>query len=64
MPEAGGALADGFKARLMEFCTFEHNFEECISRSATRTKFQQHTQGAQDIVNSFLEQAQKLLVCH
>lgn len=63
MPESGGALAEGFKARLVEFCTFERNFEECISRSATRTRFHQHVQGAQNIVDSFLAEASNLSVC-
>ncbi|XP_039254697.2 mitofusin-2-like isoform X1 [Styela clava] len=61
MPEAGGALAEGFQARLIEFCTFEHSFEECISRSATRTKFHQHTQCAQDIMKSLLTECESLL---
>ncbi|XP_051930190.1 mitofusin-1b isoform X3 [Hippocampus zosterae] len=43
MPETGGALAEGFQERLKEFQSFERRFEECISQSAVKTKFEQHT---------------------
>uniref|UniRef100_A0A3Q3GQD8 Mitofusin 1b n=1 Tax=Labrus bergylta TaxID=56723 RepID=A0A3Q3GQD8_9LABR len=43
MPETGGALAEGFHERLKEFQNFERRFEECISQSAVKTKFEQHT---------------------
>ncbi|KAL3047376.1 hypothetical protein OYC64_021567 [Pagothenia borchgrevinki] len=43
MPESGGALAEGFHERLKEFQCFERRFEECISQSAVKTKFEQHT---------------------
>uniref|UniRef100_UPI0035901D33 mitofusin-2-like isoform X1 n=4 Tax=Myxine glutinosa TaxID=7769 RepID=UPI0035901D33 len=43
LPEAGGALAEGFQARLFEFQNFERRFEECISQAAVQTKFEQHT---------------------
>uniref|UniRef100_A0A665WZ92 Dynamin-type G domain-containing protein n=1 Tax=Echeneis naucrates TaxID=173247 RepID=A0A665WZ92_ECHNA len=49
MPEAGGALAEGFQARLFEFQNFERRFEECISQSAVKTKFEQHTVRAKQI---------------
>ncbi|XP_038128091.1 mitofusin-1b isoform X1 [Cyprinodon tularosa] len=49
MPETGGALAEGFKERLKEFQTFEQRFEECISQSAVKTKFEQHTIRAKQI---------------
>ncbi|XP_057184185.1 mitofusin-2 [Triplophysa rosa] len=49
MPEAGGALADGFQARMFEFQNFERRFEECISQSAVKTKFEQHTTRAKQI---------------
>lgn len=62
MPETGGALAEGFKARLIEFCNFEHNFEECISRSATHTKFDNHSQRARKITQSLHAGANNLLV--
>ncbi|CAB1453151.1 unnamed protein product [Pleuronectes platessa] len=42
-PPAGGALAEGFQDRLREFQRFERTFEEFISQSAVKTKFEQHT---------------------
>ncbi|PWA20867.1 hypothetical protein CCH79_00007087, partial [Gambusia affinis] len=50
MPETGGALAEGFKERLKEFQSFERRFEECISQSAVKTKFEQHTIRAKQII--------------
>nr|XP_019936202.1 PREDICTED: mitofusin-1 [Paralichthys olivaceus] len=49
MPESGGALAEGFQERLKEFQSFERRFEECISQSAVKTKFEQHTIRAKQI---------------
>lgn len=49
MPETGGALAEGFQERLKEFQCFERRFEETISQSAVKTKFEQHTHRAQQI---------------
>ncbi|KAI7810125.1 putative mitofusin-1-like [Triplophysa rosa] len=43
MPETGGTLAEGFQERLTEFQSFERTFEEFISQSAVKTKFEQHT---------------------
>ncbi|XP_076009427.1 mitofusin-1b [Genypterus blacodes] len=67
MPESGGALAEGFQERLKEFQSFERTFEECISQSAVKTKFEQHTirakqitekvQGIMDTIN--IEAAEK-----
>lgn len=37
-------LAEGFQNRYFEFQDFERKFEECISKSAVKTKFEQHTQ--------------------
>ncbi|KAM8927512.1 mitofusin-2 [Pelodytes ibericus] len=48
-PEGGGALADGFQVRMFEFQNFERRFEECISQSAVKTKFEQHTMRAKHI---------------
>ncbi|XP_058448739.1 transmembrane GTPase Marf isoform X2 [Malaya genurostris] len=42
-PAIAGALADGFQNRYFEFQDFERKFEECISKSAVRTKFEQHS---------------------
>uniref|UniRef100_A0A671RJS7 Dynamin-type G domain-containing protein n=1 Tax=Sinocyclocheilus anshuiensis TaxID=1608454 RepID=A0A671RJS7_9TELE len=48
----GGALAEGFQERLMEFQSFERTFEEFISQSAVKTKFEQHTIRAWQIIES------------
>lgn len=37
-------LTDGFQNRYFEFQDFERKFEECISKSAVKTKFEQHSQ--------------------
>ncbi|XP_071945014.1 mitofusin-2-like isoform X2 [Antedon mediterranea] len=47
--QQGGALAEGFQARLFEFENFERKFEECISKSAVITKFEQHGRQGQQI---------------
>uniref|UniRef100_A0A8C7NZ84 Mitofusin 1 n=1 Tax=Oncorhynchus mykiss TaxID=8022 RepID=A0A8C7NZ84_ONCMY len=52
MPESGGALAEGFHERLKEFQSFERIFEECISQSAVKTKFEQHTIRAKQITET------------
>ncbi|KAJ4919619.1 hypothetical protein JOQ06_023016 [Pogonophryne albipinna] len=52
MPETGGALAEGFHDRLREFQRFERTFEEFISQSAVKTKFEQHTVRASQITES------------
>uniref|UniRef100_A0A8C4SIT4 Mitofusin 1 n=1 Tax=Erpetoichthys calabaricus TaxID=27687 RepID=A0A8C4SIT4_ERPCA len=52
MPEGGGALAEGFQARLQEFQSFEQAFKECISQSAVKTKFEQHTFTAKQIMKN------------
>ncbi|XP_018425680.1 PREDICTED: mitofusin-2 [Nanorana parkeri] len=49
MPEGGEALAEGFQVRMFEFQNFERRFEECISQSAVKTKFEQHTMRAKHI---------------
>lgn len=62
-----GALAEGFPARYFEFQDFERKFEECISKSALKTKFEQHVQRGKVIANdmrvtmdTLYEKAQKL----
>ncbi|XP_068196646.1 mitofusin-1 isoform X2 [Antennarius striatus] len=52
MPETGGALAEGFHERLREFQMFERTFEEFISQSAVKTKFEQHTVRAWQIAEA------------
>ncbi|XP_049453714.1 mitofusin-1-like isoform X2 [Epinephelus fuscoguttatus] len=50
--ETGGALAEGFQDRLREFQMFERTFEEFISQSAVKTKFEQHTVRAWQITEA------------
>ncbi|XP_035490705.1 mitofusin-1 isoform X3 [Scophthalmus maximus] len=50
--ETGGALAEGFQDRLREFQRFERTFEEFISQSAVKTKFEQHTVRAWQITDA------------
>ncbi|XP_068457542.1 mitofusin-1 [Clinocottus analis] len=52
MKETGGALAEGFQERLTEFQMFERTFEEFISQSAVKTKFEQHTVRAWQITEA------------
>lgn len=48
-PAHTGALAEGFQNRYFEFQDFERKFEECISKSAVKTKFEQHTSRGKSI---------------
>nr|XP_003230434.2 PREDICTED: mitofusin-2 [Anolis carolinensis] len=59
MPEAGGALAEGFQGRMFEFQNFERRFEECISQSAVKTKFEQHTVRAKQMA----EEVRRIMDC-
>ncbi|KAK7811131.1 hypothetical protein U0070_016071 [Myodes glareolus] len=47
MPEG-----EGFQVRMFEFQNFERRFEECISQSAVKTKFEQHTVRAKQIAEA------------
>nr|CAG4635946.1 EOG090X01A3 [Eubosmina coregoni]SVE69640.1 EOG090X01A3 [Eubosmina coregoni] len=51
LPINTGMVADGFHGRYFEFQDFERKFEECISKSAVRTKFDQHTKRGKAIVS-------------
>lgn len=42
-------LLPGFQARIFEFANFENKFELCISKSAVKTKFEQHTERGKNI---------------
>ncbi|PIO60844.1 hypothetical protein TELCIR_17649 [Teladorsagia circumcincta] len=42
---------DGHQVRAMEFEMFEKQFEQCISRSAIRTKFEAHNRRANEIIS-------------
>lgn len=46
-----GAITEGFQTRYFEFLDFERKFEECISKSAVRTKFEQHSLRGRNIGN-------------
>lgn len=48
-PTPVGALQEGFQVRLFEFANFERTFEECISKSAVKTKFELHTERGKNI---------------
>lgn len=50
-PAHNGALAEGFQSRYFEFQDFERKFEECISKSAVKTKFEQHSSRGKTISN-------------
>ena len=52
LPPSAPVLSEGFQGRYFEFEEFERRFEECISRSAVRTKFEQHTQRGSSIAGS------------
>ncbi|XP_066997759.2 transmembrane GTPase Marf [Anabrus simplex] len=66
-PAHSGALAEGFPNRYFEFLDFERKFEECISKSAVKTKFEQHCHRGKLIaleihstMDSIYERAQQL----
>lgn len=66
-PAHNGALAEGFQNRYFEFQDFERKFEECISKSAVKTKFEQHSQRGKHIateirqtLDAILENAQAM----
>ncbi|KAM7310850.1 putative transmembrane GTPase mfn [Ixodes scapularis] len=48
---SGVGLAEGYQGRYFEFQDFERKFEECLSKSAVKTKFEQHTQRGKKITN-------------
>ncbi|XP_070206736.1 mitofusin-2-like isoform X2 [Littorina saxatilis] len=49
IPTPDRVLLPGFQARLFEFANFENKFEVCISKSAVKTKFEQHTDRGKSI---------------
>jgi mitofusin len=46
---------DGLQKRYSEFKDFEGKFEECISKSAVRTKFEPHSQKGKLILSEILQ---------
>lgn len=61
LPINTGMIADGFHGRYFEFQDFERKFEECISKSAVRTKFDQHTKRGKAIVSDTRNVMESLL---
>lgn len=59
LPAHTGALAEGFQSRYFEFQDFERKFEECISKSAVKTKFEQHSSRGKTIAKWV-----EILNCH
>uniref|UniRef100_A0A2R5LML6 Putative mitochondrial assembly regulatory factor n=2 Tax=Ornithodoros turicata TaxID=34597 RepID=A0A2R5LML6_9ACAR len=61
LPQHSGAgLAEGFQGRYFEFQDFERKFEECLSKSAVKTKFEQHTQRGKKITGELKAIMQKV----
>ncbi|XP_046571956.1 mitofusin-2-like [Haliotis rubra] len=59
-PTPSGELRVGYEKRLSEFDKFENQFEQCISKSAVKTKFEHHTVSGKFItsdVRGIMEQA-------
>ncbi|CAG2168034.1 unnamed protein product [Oppiella nova] len=50
-PVNSNAFPDGFQLRYFEFEDFERKFEQCLSQSALKTKFAQHTKRAQRLTS-------------
>ncbi|XP_060810759.1 transmembrane GTPase Marf [Amyelois transitella] len=53
-PVSSPILADGHQVRYFEFVDFERKFEECISQSAVRTKFAQHSRRGKNIAGDVM----------
>lgn len=51
VPVNSAGLPEGFTSRYFEFQDFERKFEECISKTAVITKFDQHTRRGKTIVS-------------
>lgn len=60
-PAHNGALAEGFQTRYFEFQDFERKFEECISKSAVKTKFEQHSQRGKHIATEIRQTLDEIL---
>jgi len=53
-----GIMQEGFQERLFTFSNFERVFEECISKTAVKTKFESHTNRGKNItteLKTFME---------
>ncbi|XP_012551818.1 transmembrane GTPase Marf [Bombyx mori] len=53
-PVSSPILAEGHQVRYFEFVDFERKFEECISQSAVRTKFAQHSRRGKNIAGDVM----------
>lgn len=51
-PTPHGSLQRNYQERAFAFANFEQAFEVCISKSAVRTKFEQHSQRGRNITSS------------
>ncbi|XP_017880362.1 transmembrane GTPase Marf isoform X1 [Ceratina calcarata] len=60
-PAHNGALAEGFQNRYFEFQDFERKFEECISKSAVKTKFEQHSDRGKHIAMEIRQTLDEIL---
>lgn len=55
-------MKEGYSERYFEFENFERKFEECLSKSAIKTKFNQHTKKGKEIttgIGKFLDELEK-----
>ncbi|XP_047988337.1 transmembrane GTPase Marf [Leguminivora glycinivorella] len=53
-PVTSPTLVEGHQVRYFEFVDFERKFEECISQSAVRTKFAQHSRRGKNIASDVM----------
>ncbi|XP_044597787.1 transmembrane GTPase Marf isoform X1 [Cotesia glomerata] len=57
----GAIVQQGFQNRYFEFQDFERKFEECISKSAVKTKFEQHSQRGKHIATEIRQTLDEVL---
>ncbi|XP_045596500.1 transmembrane GTPase Marf isoform X2 [Procambarus clarkii] len=60
-PNNTAGYPEGFTSRYLEFQDFERKFEECISKTAVITKFEQHTQRGKNIANEIGQNVGRLM---
>ncbi|KAK3104427.1 hypothetical protein FSP39_001827 [Pinctada imbricata] len=60
-PTPSGSLQKDYPERLFAFANFEKSFESCISKSAVKTKFEQHSQRGKNIMSDLREIMEKTL---
>ncbi|CAH0718738.1 unnamed protein product, partial [Brenthis ino] len=59
-PVSSPILAEGHQVRYFEFVDFERKFEECISQSAVRTKFAQHSRRGKNIAGDVMAHLERI----